>query len=392
MSSRLRSSVATGAACLLTALAFAPVAAAHPAKPPTASTITPLSAKAAAAATALPHFFAANSIWNSPVPATAPRDLNSGAIVGNLLQQQATEGMDIATTSYGVPIYQAAADQPLVNVTLLQGPAQFVLKAAFAAVPLPAGAQAAAGTDANLAVYQASTDSMWEFWRLADTPTGWTAQGGGKLYGVSQSSGYYENLVDTSGNVLEQPNWGPTASSLALTGGVMTISELESGRINHALALGITHTAAGYFAAPAERTDGDSTDPTAVPEGAHFVLDPTLNLSTLHLPHFTLMMAEAAQKYGIIINNRSTGFTFRAQDPGEFMSQYGYNPFMGPANAPGSPGALFDQWPSAILAAFPWSHLELLQMSVQTQPDNTQYVLPPSEGSMRGMAALPRMR
>ena len=120
----------------------------------------------------------------------------------------------------------------------------------------------------------------------------------------------------------------------------MTIAELEAGTIDHALALGITHACAGVWAAPAQRTDGDITsDPTCVPEGAHFRLDPSLDLASLHLPRFTLMMARAVQRYGIVINNRSHGLTFRGEDPSQFIDQYGYNPYMGPKNLPGTPGA-----------------------------------------------------
>ena len=186
---------------------------------------------------------------------------------------------------------------------------------------------------------------------------------------ASSSPGYYQNMVDSSGNVLEQWDWGAPATSLALDGGVMTIAELEAGTINHALALGITHTCAGVFAAPAQRTDGDVVgDPTCVPEGAHFRLNPSINLASLGLPHFTLMLAKAAQRYGIIINNRSSGFTFRAEDPTQFEAEYGYNPYTGPGQLPGTPGALFDQWPSALLRDVPLERSPARPDGPATQP------------------------
>jgi hypothetical protein len=322
------------------------------------------------------RFFAPDSIWNQAVPADAPLDPNSAAIVGNLLQQEQTESVGVASTSYGVPIYTVGADQPLVNVTLLQGPAQADLQAAFDGVPLPANSLPAAGTDANLAIYQPSTDTMWEFWRLSRGSTGWQAAWGGRLVHVSSNPGYYQNLFAPSGNVLERPWWGAPATSFPVVAGVMTISELESGQINHSLALAITHTAAGVWAWPAQRTDGDLTTPNVVPEGAHFRLDPNLDLAALHLPHFVYMMAVAAQKYGIIINNRSSGFTFRAEDPTQFIQTYGYNPYMGPEQQPGTVGALYDEWPSQFLRQFPWSHLKLLKMTPETATDMTRVVEP----------------
>ena len=326
-----------------------------------------------------PRFFSPSSVWNAPLPADAPFDPNSSAVVANLLHQEVTESLGIATTSYGVPIYTVSENQPLVHITLDQGPAQADLQNAFDAVPLPANAKPAAGTDGNLAVYQPSTNTMWEFWRLSKQADGWHAQWGGRMPNVSNNPGYYQNVVSPSGTVLERASWGTTAASFPLVAGVMTIAELRSGVIPHALGLAITNTCGGVWAWPAQRTDGVTPEP-CVPEGAHFRLDPNLNLASLHLGHFALMMAQAAQTYGIIINNRSDGFTFRGEDPTQYEAEYGYNPYNGPDGQLGSPGALFDQWPSQILEQFPWSHLELLQMDLRTQPNTT----PVTEASASG--------
>ena len=316
------------------------------------------------------RFFSPSSVWNAPLAADAPLDANSSAVVANLLHQEATESLGIATTSYGVPIYTVSANQPPVHITLDQGPAQADLQDAFDAVPLPANAKPAAGTDGNLAVYQPSTNTMWEFWRLSKQADGWHAQWGGRMPNVSNNPGYYQNVVSPSGTVLERASWGTTAASFPLVAGVMTIAELQSGVIPHALGLAITNTCGGVWAWPAQRTDGVSPEP-CVPEGAHFRLDPKLNLASLHLGHFALMMAQAAQTYGIIINNRSDGFTFRGEDPTQYEAEHGYNPYGGPDGQPGSPGALFDQWPSQILEQFPWNHLELLKMDLRAQPNTT---------------------
>jgi hypothetical protein len=322
------------------------------------------------------RFFSPTSIWNQPLAPGAPLDPNSAAVVGNLRSQEASESLGIATKDFGVPIYTVPAAQPKVRVILDQGPAQTALQAAFDSVPLPAGAQEAEGTDANLAVYQPSTDTMWEFWRLHRAPGGaWHASWGGRMYHVSSDPGYYRYVVSPQGRVLELPSWGAPATSFPVVAGVMTIAELRSGVIGHALALAITHTCAGTWAAPAQRSDGDVTGSTnCVPEGAHFRLDPKLDLAALHLPHFVYMMAVAAQRYGIIINNRSDGFTFRGEDPTQFQASHGYNPYTGPDGAPGSPGALYNDYPSEMLRRFPWSHLELLKMVLRTRPDMTRFV------------------
>ena len=102
-----------------------------------------------------------------------------------------------------------------------------------------------------------------------------------------------------------QPWWGATATGLPLLGGLMTIDELQRGSIDHALAMAIPHARAGVWSWPATHSDGDSSGPNSLPEGARLRLDPTLNLKKLNLPPMTRMMAEAAQRYGIVIRDRA---------------------------------------------------------------------------------------
>jgi hypothetical protein len=107
------------------------------------------------------------------------------------------------------------------------------------------------------------------------------------------------------------------------------------------------------FSWPAQRTDGTSTDAVAIPEGAQFRLDPTLDLNTLKLPPLTRMMAVAAQRYGMIVRDQ-TGWAVAlfAEDP----SSTGTNPFSGPA------GYFGGRQPSDLMKAFPWDRLQLLQL------------------------------
>jgi hypothetical protein len=85
-------------------------------------------------------------------------------------------------------------------------------------------------------------------------------------------------------------------------------------------------------------------------------LNPALDLKTLNLPRVTLLIAEAAQQYGIIINNRAKDVTFQAQDP----EPTGTEPYGGAS------GYFEDQTPKRLLAGFPWSDLELLSMQLHS--------------------------
>jgi hypothetical protein len=106
---------------------------------------------------------------------------------------------------------------------------------------------------------------------------------------------------------------------------------------------------------PAERTDGVSTASGSIPEGAHFRLDPTLNIGSLNLPPLTRMIAVAAQRYGFIVRDGSSNVTVDGQAPRTTTETTAWQ------NAMSASG--FQYW-SQVLKNFPWSHLQLLQMTL----------------------------
>ncbi len=304
------------------------------------------------------RFFSSTSFWNETLPADAPLDTSSAAIVGALdgevaAEEEAKKGPTINTTSWSVPIYTVPAGQPTVKVTLA-GASSAALQAAWDAVPLPANAQPAAGSDKHLVVWQPSAGRLWEFWGLEHTTNGWRAAWGGAIKNAASNSGAYGPEAWAGA----MPGWGASASSLSIAGGLITLEDLAKGQINHALAMAVPDTRAGVYAAPAQRTDGFSTEPTALPEGAHLRLDPTLDLAALHLPRLTLMIAEAAQRYGILVRDRASNVVLYAQDP----TPTGTNPYLGQ-------GGYFEGRTSQyLLADFPWSHLQLLKMELHSSP------------------------
>jgi hypothetical protein len=318
------------------------------------------------------RLFAQSSVWNTQVPGDASIDPNSRNVVGSLVAQlHPVAGMEAINNLY---IAGAHTHRVRVNFDGNGGP---TMQAAFESVPIPSYAHPMHDSDAQMAIYQPSTDTMWEFWRLSKQANGWHAVWGGRMEHVSTDPGYYRNVVTPSGNVLEKEDWGAPATSFPLMAGVIMISELESGVIPHALAFAVKNTCAGIFVAPAQRTDGNlnpATNPNCVPEGAHFRLDPHLNIAALHLPPLIQMMAVAAQKYGMIVVNRTEGVGIYDQDPSPYEADWGFNPYFGRANQPGTPGALYNGWPTLEILQFPWSHLQLLNMNLRTKPNMTRFV------------------
>jgi Bacterial Ig-like domain (group 3) len=303
------------------------------------------------------RFFAPTSFWNEPVPADAPLDPNSTAIVSAFdgeiaAANDAKEGLPtINTTAWSVPIYTVSNTQATVKVTQeYGGNLNAALQSAWDAVPLPPEAKPAAGTDKDLVVWQPSTNKLWEFWGLEKTEAGWWARWGGAMGSASSDPGVYGPEAWPGA----QPGWGVSATSLSVAGGLITFEDLELGQINHALAIAIPNTHYGEYASPAQRTDGYSTKPLSLPEGAHLRLDPNLDLASLHLPRLTLMMAEAAQRYGIFVRDSGANVAFVAQDP----TPTGSNPYTA------AHGYFEGKSPAQLLASFPWSDLELLKMEL----------------------------
>jgi hypothetical protein len=308
------------------------------------------------------RFFSPSSFWNQPVPASAPVDPRSAQMVAQLTaevqhEQAAGSGPWINATHDGVPIITAPANQPTVRVALRgsNGETDPPLAAAWSAVPLPTDAQPSTG-DEDLAVWQPSTDRMWEFFGMTRTSGSWEARWGGAMQNVSSNPGVYGPGAWPGA----QPYWGVTATSLPLVGGAMTIQQLQAGNINHALALAIPRPRAGVFAVPAKRTDGSSSLPDALPEGARLRLDPNLDLHSLGLPPVTLAIAEAAQRYGILVRDMSGNIAFAAQDPLTGTGTAQPDPYSGPN------GLFQGASPLSLLAKFPWNRLEVLKLDLRT--------------------------
>jgi hypothetical protein len=307
-----------------------------------------------------PRFEAASSVWNTPVPAGAPLDPSSSTLSASVASMAANYPVGLDVMRWSTPIYIVPANQPTVYMHLDPNPktgrVNPPLQAAFAAVPVPANAQPAAGTDNVMVIYQPSTDTMWESWHTRLEADGWHFGNGGRIVHFSQSPGYYQRIPGSHG-LLEAPWWGNSASGLPLADTVITFRDLANGYIDHALGILLPHRwiRGGVRVWPATRSDGHSTAPDSVPEGAHFRLDPNLDINSLNLPPLTRMIAFAAQRYGLIVRDGSSNITIDGQAP--------RTPAQAAAWREALTGSGFRHW-SDVLKSFPWSHLQLLRMTV----------------------------
>jgi len=292
------------------------------------------------------RFFAPTSFWNTPLATRARLDARSKVWVGELRRQLAGTNPWINTTSYSTPLYTVPRHQPRVKVAVdpragsRNAWVSPSLTRQFAAVPIPAGARPAPGSDGHMVIWQPSTDTMWEFWVARRRDDGWHAIWGGQMTDVSRNPGHFTD------------GFGATATGLPLAGGLITIDELRRGRIDHALALAIPHTQIWHrFAAPAQRSDGDIDSPNAIPEGARLRLDPRLDIDALGLPRTTRVVAKAIQKYGMIVRDKSGAVSLYAEDP----ARTGRNPYPG----------IFGMHPDRLFDRFPWHRLQVIKTEMR---------------------------
>jgi hypothetical protein len=310
--------------------------------------LVPATASAATTIPPLPRPFASTSFWNTPLPANAPLDPSSPALVAELVRQTRTWVPWINTTSYSAPVYVVGPGQANVVVHLDHGgwwagtfADGITLAQQLSAVPIPSGARPAGGSDRVMVIWQPSTDTMWELLQARHVPQdfdpwsplpGWHAEWGAKIEHVSTGSG-----------VVTYP-FGASSSGLAIAGGLISAAELQQGRIDHVVAMGLPQVKRGVPVPPATRTDGRYIGPNAISEGQRFRLDPSLDIASLNLPPVTRAIAYAAQRYGIVVRDQSGAVPFYAQDP----RTLGFNPY---------PSLFGGLRPDQLLQRFPWSRL-----------------------------------
>lgn len=284
-----------------------------------------------AAAPAIPEPFTLSSPWRIPVPAAPVVDPDSAAMIAGV---QSPPGLVANLLEFGIPIYTAAPDTPRYTVTCTEkswGPCPFD----GITVPIPDGARPHTGTDGAMVVVDESQGRSYEFWQAHHDDETWST-----TFGAI--------------NPLGGSGWGgaSTGSGASRLGGVVRMSEVAAGDIGHALALQTNNACASVFRAPATKTDGGSTRPDCLPEGARLQLDPAVDLDSLDLTPAERMVAVAMQRYGgYVVDVSGTALSFSleldpaagGEDIGRVYTNAGF------------------RWDYDNLAGVPWERLRVIE-------------------------------
>ncbi len=275
--------------------------------------------------TTLPTFaslglYAADAPVNTKPPLDAPVDPNSDAFVARIVQFAAERGgAVIAYGQFSSTVFFATDSTPRIEVGLPCGSAWELGVSKATGVPVPSFAEPAnevdgadnpvpatgcgdsADQDNHMVVLDLGSRCEYDLWQARKVNGKWLASWANAI--SMDSKGIYPKGLSTRG------------SGFAFTGGVIWPDELKSGHIGHALVFSYPLTRAGGPVPPASESDGWSDDATALPEGAHLRLDPSLDLSTSGLTGVELTVARALQEYGLYLVDDGGGIQFYAVDP-----------------------------------------------------------------------------
>jgi hypothetical protein len=271
---------------------------------PTATAVAPTATAVAPTATAAPppptqagcqRPYADSSPWNTKIASStayaAKSDYNITALSG-------TFGSD--PTQYTMPVYEVTSSTTVRKVNFSgtfsnvtnNGSSLTNLKGSVQ-VPIPAGAQPAAGSDGQIILWNRQTGDEWGFSHAYPNSDGtWSA-----------SNGYHYN---TQWSGVPPAHFASRGAGVPYLTGLIRPCEIAQGHIDHAIAFAYD-VPTSQFVYPATKSDGSGTGPD-MPEGARLQLDPRLTDTQIQAwgcKGACLIIAHAMQQYGIIIIDKA---------------------------------------------------------------------------------------
>ena len=282
------------------------------------------------------QLYGPSSFWNVPIPAAPAIASNSAQMVAKSLSPFSKSANLANSRAWGVPVIVVSKTSDMHTIACRQFGCHLTVSS-----PIPTSATPSTGSDHRLVILNPSANEETDLWKATFNTTTqiWTA---GSRYQTSTSNGGSGTQCATG-----QRCQGAVAAGFAALGGVIRPEEIAQGHIDHALNLATPVAKARIFACPASHTDGKSTDPDAIPEGARVQLDPTFNVDATKWPAWQKVVAKTLQKYGAYITDTSDSLLLR----GESTINRGY-PAWTLAGVPNS----------ASLSKIPWDKMRVLSV------------------------------
>jgi hypothetical protein len=289
----MRRHLGTGAAILgvLSTVALAPVAG-------NAATATSLAAGTRVPGAAGCPMFPADNVWNTPIT-NLPVNSESAKWLSAMSSSSTYLHPDFGPsgdprTPYGIPFVVVNPKHPLARVAFDyadesdRGPYPFG-----ASTPIEGGS--ASTGDRHAIMVNPKTCRLYELYDAVYSPSGSTA-GSGAIW-------------DLQSNALRPAGWtSADAAGLPILPGLLTYSEVKSGKITHAIRMTAEMTDEAYIW-PARHEAGASNDPSLPPMGARFRLDASFDIATYSKQ--AQVVLRAMQQYGLILADNGSNWYFQ---------------------------------------------------------------------------------
>lgn len=282
------------------------------------------------------RIFSADSWWNIPIPEDAKVNPLSRIMMRKM--DEVLEKLDmprklvVAVDQWTPPLHIVDAGKTpkrnVINTGLcLHSSIDPDRNNLVDGVPIPDEAWADMSSDGSMIILDIKNRIIWEFWRANRRPDGhWEA---GAFFRWDLDGLGYPTEIFTDDCL-----WGVgiRGSGVSVLGGLVRPEELETGVINHAIALAspinrkkisadvpweyeFCHPIASETDAGGEGDTG-GIGPAFIPEGARLQLNPDLDLDALGLSKNARIIARALQKYGGFILDNSEAFHMYMQNIG----------------------------------------------------------------------------
>jgi hypothetical protein len=317
------------------------------------------------------RLYSPSSPFNRPLPTNPALAPDSSQLVQGLAEAEAQKGFVLTVGEWTVPTYFASSRTPTTTVELGDALPQWGmapnarayppgssgglparLPSQLSGVPIPAGAVPDPGLDAHMTIVDRAAGCEYDLYGAHRSGDGWQA--------------VWANSTRIDGSGVYPSGLGAKASGFASLAGLVWPRELRRGRIDHALFFAYPFTRSGGPVSPATASDGRVADAGGLPEGARLQLDPSLDLNRLGLQPYQRTIAEAMQRYGIILGDTGGAFGLYAVGRQGFAG----NPYR---------GVLPDEdFPS--LSAIPIDRFRVVDLPAQ-ESSRPQRVVPSGCGS-----------
>jgi hypothetical protein len=251
-----------------------------------------------------PWFAASAAFWEpiAPDPAIA----SSNDEVRSLLADP-DANMVANLVSFAVPIVDTdSAAAPLTLTIREEGHDGWGFNelSKIRSVKVPSGTSPAPGTDGKVVVIDRPNNQVIDLLAVEVSNGGWSAKWGGVYALDGDGTSRFPTYQGPNAQTYPRPVSRGTGSGISSLAGLVTVDDVASGSIDHALVFATDRACGppfdGPFWPPATTTDGWVEGAPCIPEGGRLQLDPAIDVNALGLDPGLSMIARALQVHGAI--------------------------------------------------------------------------------------------